>query len=169
VAPVVSGGSVVGLLHADTYASNRRLHEADRATLRSFADGIGLLLERLALLERLDLQRRQIAEALAAATQMVDDLCVAPVLLVADAEPVASCDPVRASAAPHDRLTTREREVFSLLVGGATNAEIANRLTVSETTVKSHVKHILRKLRAANRSEAIAKYLAMSGARGLSS
>jgi DNA-binding NarL/FixJ family response regulator len=56
------------------------------------------------------------------------------------------------------RLTPREREVLALLAGGATNARIAGRLTLSETTVKSHVKHILRKLGAANRAEAIARY-----------
>nr|WP_173667326.1 helix-turn-helix transcriptional regulator [Frankia torreyi] len=58
-----------------------------------------------------------------------------------------------------DGLTPREREVLRLLAAGATNAQIANALTVSETTVKSHVKHILRKLRASNRAEAIARYL----------
>jgi DNA-binding NarL/FixJ family response regulator len=40
---------------------------------------------------------------------------------------------------------------------------------VSETTVKSHVKHILRKLRAANRAEAIARYLGLSPRPGLAS
>jgi DNA-binding NarL/FixJ family response regulator len=40
---------------------------------------------------------------------------------------------------------------------GATNARIATRLVVSEHTVKSHVEHILGKLRAANRAEAVAR------------
>ena len=42
---------------------------------------------------------------------------------------------------------------------GSTNAAIANELVISEGTVKSHVKHILRKLRASNRAEAVSRYL----------
>jgi DNA-binding NarL/FixJ family response regulator len=55
-------------------------------------------------------------------------------------------------------LSTREREVLAALAEGATNAEIAERLLVSETTVQSHVKNILRKLGARNRTEAAARY-----------
>jgi LuxR family transcriptional regulator, regulator of acetate metabolism len=42
---------------------------------------------------------------------------------------------------------------------GATNADIANELVISEGTVKSHVKHILRKMRAANRAQAVSCYM----------
>jgi DNA-binding NarL/FixJ family response regulator len=41
--------------------------------------------------------------------------------------------------------------------------ERSSRLVISEGTVKSHVKQILRKIGAANRSEAIARYLGMIG------
>jgi len=61
-------------------------------------------------------------------------------------------------------LTTREREVIALLVTGQANSAIAERLVISEGTVKSHVKQILRKLGAVNRSEVIARYLGMIGA-----
>jgi DNA-binding NarL/FixJ family response regulator len=44
---------------------------------------------------------------------------------------------------------------------GETNAGVAARLIISEGTVKSHVKHILRKLAAANRAEAVCRYLRM--------
>jgi DNA-binding NarL/FixJ family response regulator len=51
-------------------------------------------------------------------------------------------------------LSPREREVLALLAEGLRNREIAERLVVSETTVKTHVRHILEKLRLRNRSEA---------------
>jgi DNA-binding NarL/FixJ family response regulator len=52
------------------------------------------------------------------------------------------------------RLTRRELDVLRLIAHGDTNREIAARLVIAEGTVKSHVKRILRKLHAANRTEA---------------
>ncbi len=54
-----------------------------------------------------------------------------------------------------DRLSDREREVLKLLGQGIANADIARRLRVSETTVRSHVYHILNKLNLDNRTEAV--------------
>jgi DNA-binding NarL/FixJ family response regulator len=48
-------------------------------------------------------------------------------------------------------LSRREMEVFSLLMGGAKNAEIADKLFISVHTVKSHVSHILKKQGFASR------------------
>ncbi|WP_424860332.1 response regulator [Streptomyces sp. MMS24-I29] len=53
-----------------------------------------------------------------------------------------------------DRLTPREREVLVLLAEGATNAEIAGRLGMSESTVKAHVSRILTTLGVGNRARA---------------
>jgi DNA-binding NarL/FixJ family response regulator len=53
-------------------------------------------------------------------------------------------------------LTRREREILRRIAGGAHDREIAAGLVVAETTIKSHVRHILRKLGARNRAEAVA-------------
>ncbi|MDP9314122.1 MAG: response regulator transcription factor [Chloroflexota bacterium] len=55
-------------------------------------------------------------------------------------------------------LTDRELEVLRLLANGATDRQIADRLVIAESTAKKHVQHILRKLRARNRAEAVAKF-----------
>ena len=52
-------------------------------------------------------------------------------------------------------LTPRELEVLALLGNGLTNAEIAERLFLSEKTVAHHVSAILRKLGVANRVQAV--------------
>ncbi|PPJ23728.1 LuxR family transcriptional regulator [Nocardia nova] len=57
-------------------------------------------------------------------------------------------------------LTERESEVLRLIVRGASNTAIATELVITVDTVKSHVKRILRKLGATNRSELIARHSA---------
>jgi DNA-binding NarL/FixJ family response regulator len=57
---------------------------------------------------------------------------------------------------PVARLSDREREVLGLLAEGLRNREIAERLVISEPTVKTHVRHVLEKLRIRNRAEAAA-------------
>ena len=52
-------------------------------------------------------------------------------------------------------LTEREREVLALMVEGLNNTQIAARLTVSPSTIKSHVSNILAKLGVASRTEAV--------------
>jgi len=71
----------------------------------------------------------------------------------------SSAAPEEAPPPPEEVLTTRELEVLGLVAEGATNQEIAERLVISPSTVKTHVKSILRKLGARNRTEAGSQYL----------
>jgi DNA-binding NarL/FixJ family response regulator len=57
---------------------------------------------------------------------------------------------------PELPLTSREQDVFQLLAQGASNRRIAKALTITENTVKTHVRNILEKLELRNRTEVAA-------------
>lgn len=170
VAPVVADASVIALIHADRPADGRALSAIDRDLLRMFADGVGLIYERAGIAERAARQAQTIAQACDAAVRSLGAVPATPALRfgATAVQPVPAA--TRELAEPPrehsrlSRLTSREREVLALLASGATNSQLADRLTVAESTVKSHVKHILHKLGAGNRAAAIACYLGESKA-----
>jgi ATP/maltotriose-dependent transcriptional regulator MalT len=92
--------------------------------------------------------------------QRVAPGCLARIVPAFDDEPVVP-GPGR-HAAPTvpglvEQLTNRELEVLGMLAGGTPNRVIAEELFVTLFTVKKHVSHILGKLGAANRTEAVAR------------
>jgi DNA-binding NarL/FixJ family response regulator len=58
---------------------------------------------------------------------------------------------------PEVALSKREMDVLRCLAKGMTSAQIASDLFISENTVKTHVRHILEKLEASNRAEAVSR------------
>jgi DNA-binding NarL/FixJ family response regulator len=64
-------------------------------------------------------------------------------------------DPDRVPPTALDALTDREREVMVVIAAGLSNAEIAERLVVSEATAKTHVSRILAKLHARDRAQLV--------------
>ena len=163
-APLMPTGRVIGFLHADYESSV--VDELDRDILWAFAEGFGQIFERAVLLGRLKDQREQVRRAMETVEQVLDDLASAEIELSAR-QGGSTPAPLRLPApTPGSRidslLTPRELEVLALMATGATNNRIAEQLVITDGTVKSHVKRILRKLRAANRAEAIARYLRLT-------
>jgi DNA-binding CsgD family transcriptional regulator len=148
VAPMVRGHRVIGLLHADRFpVVDRALDVLDRDLLWTFATGLADLIDRAAARGLKNGAAPIWSEAAVAAEAAAEEPATngaAPVISV--------------TSGPLALLTSREHEVLRLLAEGASNATIASRLVISEATVKSHVRHILRKLRAANRTEAVIRY-----------
>jgi DNA-binding NarL/FixJ family response regulator len=64
-------------------------------------------------------------------------------------------EPEPAAVRSLEELTDREREILRLLATGLSNAELAEQLHLSETTVKTHVSAVLRKLRVRDRVQAV--------------
>ena len=59
-------------------------------------------------------------------------------------------------------LTTREKEVFKLLVSGLTTKEIASNLGISEKTVRNHISNVMQKLGVKGRANAVIELLKLN-------
>lgn len=97
---------------------------------------------------------------------VVDDIGE-PLRIVGVVQDVTDVSPTpgigaESAAGPPVPLTPRQLEIVRLIAAGMTNAAIAQRLVVTEGTVKWHVKQILVKTGAANRAEVVARFLGES-------
>jgi len=147
VAPIVRDGHTVALLHADAYGTGRLLDELDRELLWTFATGVGWAMD--------DITHRGQRRALGGADGEAEPLLNDGRLGGAELE-----GELLGTGGRLGTLTAREQEVLHLMAEGASNASIGESLVISQATVKSHVRHILRKLGAANRTEAVSLFLA---------
>jgi DNA-binding NarL/FixJ family response regulator len=130
-------GSGVKVVVLTTYADDRSVLEALRA------GAVGYLTK--------DASAEEIQQALERVTsgQVALDPEVQRLLVGAVA------DGTRPAGQLADGLTPREAEVLSLIAEGLSNTEIAARLVVSEATVKSHINHLLPKIGARDRAQAV--------------
>jgi DNA-binding NarL/FixJ family response regulator len=104
-----------------------------------------------------DAGRVEIARALhtAAAGQAVLDPQAYGRLLARATTPLHTTPPPPPTVLP-DGLTAREAEVLILIADGLTNSQIADRLYVSEATIKTHINHIFTKASLRDRAQAVA-------------
>ncbi|WP_328287037.1 helix-turn-helix transcriptional regulator [Mycobacteroides abscessus] len=160
-------------MHADRPTDGGPLTTAHRDLLRMFAEGVGVSCEQRILAARVERQRQHVIEVCQAAMESARDTTPTPGIALRPKKCV-DVDQLRLDQSalprlPHasqardsrrmNSLTSREREVLALLASGATNSQLADQLTVAESTIKSHVKHILHKLGASNRAAAISYYV----------
>jgi DNA-binding CsgD family transcriptional regulator len=158
VAPIIAKSRVVALIHVGR-RSEGGVTADDVDVLDAFASAYSLLHERMLNTERVQQQRTSIARAAARLTEEADRIAAAAISFDVEDETRVEPPTVAADSALAATLSHRERQVFERLVLGASNAEIADELVITIETVKTHVKRILRKIGAINRSEAIALYL----------
>lgn len=153
-APVLRGSRVVAFLHADQNVESGEVDEVDRDVMQLFAGGVSLALDRVASMEEITSFRARMGEQLASLTDAV--------AMLGGHQPAPPRQTTAATTAPASAwdplLTRREEQVLELVAAGLTNAQIAERLYISEGTVKTHVKNLLRKLDAENRAHAAAMY-----------
>jgi DNA-binding CsgD family transcriptional regulator len=163
-APVICEAQAVTLVHADHGPDGPPVTELERRAVWAFAEGLGYALERCVLEERLRRHSNQVLALMRSTEASVEEL-ISPAVALPSAMPRIQRS--EAAGMPErerlEMLTRREREVLAMLAEGETNARIAKRLVVTEDTVKTHVKHILRKLAVHNRSQAVSRYFHMRG------
>ena len=149
VVPIRLDGTTLGLLHA---ARPGALDELDLELATRFAVGLARVFACAVLREQVRRRRDQ----LEVAGRWVNAQLVG---LTAEAEPGLTPTLPGDDRQLGELLTRRELEVLRLIARGLTNRAIATTLTLGEGTVKYHVKHILRKLGARSRAEAVSHYL----------
>lgn len=173
-APLVVGSHVAGVIHADR-GPGQPLDVLDRDVLWEFATGLAQAYESTSLRRTLRDERDQMRQFLDWLGARSSELTDAPVTLSAGGHARLGPPPPLPDSSPgrgrDDRvvfeglLTRRELDVLRLLAEGATNRAVADALVISSGTVKFHVNSILRKLHAANRAEAVTRYLRLMGMR----
>jgi DNA-binding CsgD family transcriptional regulator len=163
-APIIAHGTVIGFVHADCYYQRRNLDETDREILATFGEGLGYALARTTVLDRLRALRHDLGTLAGEVSTAVPTAAWSASPAPRSTDPLAGegfLSALRARPAYSEPLTDREKEVLRHLAMGDTNGRIARRLMITEGTVKTHVKHILHKLGAANRAEAASRWAQM--------
>lgn len=156
VAPIRLEGRTVGLLHADRGAGRLPLDQLDLELATVYADGLAQCFERAVLREQMVRRRKQLESAARwIGGQMLE--------LAGEESPGSAARAPGEERRLAETLTPREHEVLGLVAHGLSNRAIATRLTVGEGTVKYHVKNILRKLQARSRTQAVSRYMRLSG------
>jgi DNA-binding CsgD family transcriptional regulator len=166
VAPISPQGRTIALLVVDRSADAPS--DLVRSTVAAFAAVVAVSLEGVVLRKRVAELAADLHQLAGSAQALAREVVEAEVELPFDRGFGVAFAPARVSSALRKTtgaaklLSGRELEVAALLATGRSNRQIADELTLSPATVKTHVARILRKLSAANRAEAAANYLLLT-------
>jgi DNA-binding CsgD family transcriptional regulator len=166
-APLLVDGHTIGFMHADRVGQERSLSEADRRHIAAFSAELAVLYQRQSWTELLLERHRHFEDTATGASRSLAALTTPGPSLGARPEVAGERRSVVAASPRRDALlSAREREILELVAQGATNAAIAARLALSEDTVKTHMRGVLRKFRVSSRGAAVARYVRLRGTRG---
>ena len=168
-APITVQGRAIGMLHADRPEPDGVVTTDHLDQLEAFAECLALAFESAVLDEKAAKQRFEVEKLCANVDELLTRPARSALWSLAGAPPKQRNDThYRHDHSAVPSLTAREREIMSYVATGATNGQIARCLVISEGTVKSHLKHIARKLKTSSRAAAVAVYagIATADARG---
>jgi DNA-binding CsgD family transcriptional regulator len=158
-APITVGGRAIGMLHADRPEPDGVVTMDHLDQLEAFAECLAVAFESAVLEEKAAQQHVEVENLCANVDELLRRSARPALWSLSGAAPGQRPDAHYHRDQPAvPSLTAREREIMSYVATGATNGQIARCLVISEGTVKSHLKHIARKLNTSSRAAAVAVY-----------
>ena len=170
LAAVAPDSSPLALLLVDR--EDGPVEKLDRARVDSFAAALSLALERILIRSRVSELAREFRQLTASTQALAAETLQAPITLPADhghgpAFPGLAPSASLSGGDLSEILSARELDIAALLAEGLSNRAIAEQLVLSPETVKAHVARILRKVGAANRTEAVFHLVRLADSRTL--
>jgi DNA-binding CsgD family transcriptional regulator/GAF domain-containing protein len=164
-APITVQGRAIGMLHADRPEPDGVVTMDHLDQLEAFAECLAVAFESAVLEEKAAQQRVEVENLCANVDELLRRSARSASWSLPGATPGQRHDAYYRRDQPAvPLLTAREREIMSYVATGATNGQIARCLVISEGTVKSHLKHIARKLNTSSRAAAVAVYAGIATA-----
>jgi DNA-binding CsgD family transcriptional regulator len=158
-APITVQGRAIGILHADRPEPHGLVTMDHLEQLEAFAECLSVAFESAALEEKATQQRVEVDNLCGNVDELLSRSARSVLWSLPGAVPRDLRDAYhRGDESAVPALTSREREIMSHVATGATNHQIARCLVISEGTVKSHLKHIAKKLNTSSRAAAVAIY-----------
>jgi DNA-binding CsgD family transcriptional regulator len=162
-APITVQGRAIGILHADRPEPHGIVTMDHLEQLEAFAECLSVAFESAALEEKAAQQRLEVDNLCGNVDELLGRSARPALWALPGAAPQQGVHYLREQRSAAE-LTSREREIMSHVATGATNGQIARCLVISEGTVKSHLKHIAKKLNTGSRAAAVATYAGLASA-----
>jgi DNA-binding CsgD family transcriptional regulator len=158
-APITVQGRAIGILHVDRPEPHGIVTMDHLEQLEAFAECLSVAFESAALEEKAAQQRVEVDNVCGNVDELLSRSARSVLWSLPGVVPLQLHDAYHRGEEPAvPVLTAREREIMSHVATGATNHQIARCLVISEGTVKSHLKHIAKKLNTSSRAAAVAIY-----------